>query len=110
MVDGDVALGAIFHALAHPARRDMLGRLSCVRLSVGDLAEPLDMSLAAAAKHVSVLERAGLLQRTVVGRKHMCRLDARPLATAAEWISHYQRHWSSRLDALDDLLTQGERR
>jgi uncharacterized protein YndB with AHSA1/START domain len=62
------------------------------------------MSLAAAAKHVHVLERAGLLQRTIDGRRHICRLEPGPLASAHAWLAFYERHWSERLDALEDLL------
>ena len=89
MVEGTTAaarMDAVFHALSHGARRDMLGRLADSELTVGELAEPLSMSLAAASKHIKVLERAGLVGRTVDGRRHVCRLDAaplRPLAMAA---------------------------
>lgn len=97
-------MDAVFHALASQARRDMLTRLSAGPLSVGQLAAPLDMSLAAAAKHVQVLERSGLIRRTVAGRRHICRLDPRPLASAHAWLAFYQRHWSERLDALEELF------
>ena len=104
MVDDWAAMDAVFHALASQARRDMLGRLSAGPLTVGQLAAPLDMSLAAAAKHVQVLERAGLIRRTIEGRRHICRLEPGPLASAHAWLVFYQRHWSERLDALEDLL------
>src|SRR5262249_32829634 len=104
MVEDPVAMDAVFHALASRARRDMLLRLSAGPLAVGQLAEPLDMSLAAAAKHVQVLERAGLIQRTVTGRKPICRLEPGPLASAHEWLAFYQRHWTERLDALEALF------
>ena len=71
-------MDAVFHALAHDARRAMLRRLAGGALTVGELAGPLAMSLAAASKHVRVLERAGLLHRTVDGRRHVCRLTGRP--------------------------------
>ena len=97
-------MDAVFHALAHGARRDMLGRLAGRDLTVGELAEPLTMSLAAASKHVKVLEHAGLVRRTVDGRRHVCRLDPAPLASAAEWLAFYERYWSERLDALEGLF------
>jgi DNA-binding transcriptional ArsR family regulator len=103
MVEGQV-VDAVFHALAHEARRGMLQRLTDRDLSVGELAEPLKMSFAAASKHVAVLERAGLVQRSVVGRHHMLRLVPGPLATAGEWCRFYERHWTERLDALNDLF------
>jgi hypothetical protein len=65
------------------------------------------MSLAAASKHVQVLERAGLGRRTVRGRTHHCRLAAARLAKAQKWIAFYQRFWNERLDALDSLLVPG---
>ena len=104
MVDDSLAMDAVFHALASGARRDMLARLSSQTLTVGQLAAPLDMSLAAAAKHVHVLERAGLLHRTVDGRRHLCRLSPGPLADAQSWIAFYERHWAERLDALEHLV------
>jgi DNA-binding transcriptional ArsR family regulator len=104
VVDDQVAMDAVFHALASQARRDMLGRLDAGPLTVGQLAEPLVMSLAAAAKHVQVLERAGLIHRTIDGRRHICRLEPGPLASAQAWLAFYQRHWRERLDALEDLF------
>jgi DNA-binding transcriptional ArsR family regulator len=100
MVKRSGQLDTVFHALAHDARRDMLRRLADRELTVGQLAEPLDMSLPAASKHVQVLEGAGLVQRTVMGRRHVCRLDPRPLAGADEWLRFYERAWSEQLDAL----------
>ena len=94
----------VFHALAHGARRGMLGRLADGELTVGQLAEPLAMSLAAASKHIQVLERAGLVHRTVDGRRHVCRLDPAPLASASAWLRFYERYWEERLDALEDLF------
>lgn len=110
MVEGPSGVGTVFHALAHDARRDMLGRLASGELTVGELAEPLAMSLAAASKHVKVLERAGLLHRTVQGRRHVCRLEAAPLASAASWLNFYQRFWDERLDALQTLLQPGPKK
>ncbi len=101
MVERSDRLDAVFHALAHDARRDMLRRLADRELTVGELAEPLAMSLPAASKHLQVLERAGLVRRTVVGRQHVCRLDPRPLASADAWLRFYERYWNEQLDALD---------
>lgn len=98
---------AVFHALAHDARRAMLVRLAVSELTVGELAEPLAMSLAAASKHVKVLERAGLIRRSVDGRRHVCRLESAPLASAHAWLRFYERHWNERLDALETLFDPG---
>ncbi len=107
MVDGrDRDMDAVFHALAHDARRAMLRRLAGGALTVGELAEPLTMSLAAASKHVHVLERAGLLHRTVDGRRHVCRLRPAPLAVADAWLRWYEPFWTGRLDALERLFRE----
>ncbi len=82
----------VFHALAHRARRQMLGRLAAGDLTVGELAEPLTMTLAAASKHIKVLERAGLVHRMVDGRRHVCRLQRARLASAAAWLRLDERH------------------
>ena len=104
MVKRSQELNSVFHALAHDARRSMLGRLLERELTVGELAAPLAMSLPAASKHVRVLERAGLIQRSVMGRQHVCRLDPRPLAGADQWLRFYERYWNEQLDALDQLF------
>ncbi len=98
------ALDRIFHALADPTRRAMLRKLAAGERSVGELAAPFDMSFAAAAKHVKVLEGAGLLSKAVDGRTHRCRLEAQALAEADRWIAYYQRFWTGRLDALETAL------
>ncbi|MEO3430655.1 metalloregulator ArsR/SmtB family transcription factor [Pelagibius sp. CAU 1746] len=98
------SLDAIFHALADPTRRAMLESLSRDARSVGELAAPFDISLAAASKHIKVLERAGLVDRSVQGRTHLCRLNAGPMHAGMEWMRHYEKLWSARLDVLEDLL------
>ena len=82
----------------------MLRELADGPRTVGELAAPFEISLAGASKHVQALERAGLIERQVLGRTHVCRLDARPLHAGAEWIRHYERFWTGRLDALEALL------
>jgi DNA-binding transcriptional ArsR family regulator len=104
MVEDQERLDGAFHALAHPVRRDMLARLAEGSRTVGELAEPFSMSLAAASKHVQVLERAGLVRRTVDGRRHVCRLDPAPLASASEWLRFHERYWNERLDDLQALV------
>jgi DNA-binding transcriptional ArsR family regulator len=103
-------LDRVFHALADPTRRAMLRRLATAERTVGELAEPFDMSFAAAAKHVKVLEEAGLLGRRVEGRSHHCHIEAGPLAEADRWIAYYQRFWTGRLDALETALRQHARK
>ena len=97
-------LDAVFHALGDTTRRRMLRSLAEGERSVGELAAPFAMSLAAASKHVKALERAGLVRRRVMGRTHVCSLEALPLEGAHDWIGFYQRFWSGRLDILEGLL------
>jgi len=104
MVERHTRMDDVFQALAHEARRDMLRRLAGHEITVGELAAPLEMSLAAASRHIQVLEHAGLVLRTVQGRRHFCRLNPGPLASAAAWLRSYERFWTERLDALDSLL------
>ena len=101
MAEDVVRIDAVFHALAHVARRDMLRRLDRGDLTVGELAGPLTMSLAAASKHVKVLERAGLVRKRIDGSRRICRLEPAPLGSAYAWLGFYQRHWNERLDALE---------
>jgi DNA-binding transcriptional ArsR family regulator len=114
MVENSTAsLDAVFHALADPTRRAMLRRLAKAPQRVGALAAPFAITLAAASKHIKVLERAGLVRRRIEGRTHLCRLDARPLHAGAEWLRHYERFWQQRLDDLEAALAaeqpEGER-
>ncbi len=99
-------LDAVFHALGDGTRRRMLRDLSEGPRSVGQLAEPFAISLAAASKHIKALENAGLIRREVRGRTHLCRLEPGPLANAHEWLGFYEQFWTSRLDILDRLLRE----
>src|SRR5215471_1890779 len=99
-------MNSIFHALGDATRRQMLRDLADGKRSVSELAHPFAMSLAAASKHIRVLESAGLIRREVRGRTHLCRLDPGPLASAHEWLGFYERFWNSRLDMLEQLLRE----
>jgi DNA-binding transcriptional ArsR family regulator len=102
-------LDRVFRALADPTRRHMLRSLAARERTVGELAGPHRISLAAASKHIKTLERAGLVRRTVQGRTHFCRLDPKPLAGAHDWLGFYRRFWGERLDALEALLRHPEK-
>jgi DNA-binding transcriptional ArsR family regulator len=101
-------LDTIFGALADPTRRAMLRALTAHRSTVGELASPFAISLAAASKHIKVLERAGLVKKTIEGRVHHCELDVRPMHAGLEWMRHYETWWNERLDVLEDLLVQDD--
>jgi len=106
MVASTSALDAAFQALAHPTRRAMLALLAQGERTVGELAAPFRVSLAASSKHLQVLERAGLVRRRIVGRTHTCRLEAEPLKDVAEWTENYRRHWEQSYERLDALLEE----
>lgn len=97
-------LGATFAALADPTRRAILARLATGEATVGELAEPFEMSLPAVSKHLKVLERAGLIRRGREAQWRPCRLEPAPLKQAGDWISQYRRLWEERLDRLDAYL------
>ncbi|HEV7434020.1 MAG TPA: metalloregulator ArsR/SmtB family transcription factor [Pseudorhizobium sp.] len=101
-------LDTVFHALGDATRRSMLRQLSSGDRTVGELAAPYAISLAAASKHIKALEQAGLIRREVRGRTHVCRLEPGPLARAHEWLNFYERFWESRLDALERVLREEE--
>jgi DNA-binding transcriptional ArsR family regulator len=86
----------------------MLRLLASQERTVTELAAPFQMSLAAASKHIKVLEDAGLLHRTIQGRTHTCRLNAGTLAAAHRWLGVYARLWSDQLDALERKLSMPE--
>jgi DNA-binding transcriptional ArsR family regulator len=97
-------LSSTFAALADPTRRAILARLALGETSVLKLAEPFKMSLPAVSKHLKVLEHAGLITRTRDAQMRPCRIDARALKEADDWLEEYRRLWEERLDRLDDYL------
>jgi len=102
------SLSAVFAALGDPTRRAILAQLADGGASVSALAEPHDMSLPAASKHLGVLESAGLVSREKTGRVVRCRLEPVPLRSAADWIADYRRFWEEQLDALAGYLESVE--
>jgi len=105
-----IELDTVFHALSDATRRRMLRDLADGERTVGQLAQPFAMSLAAASKHIQVLERARLIRREVRGRTHLCRLEPGLLAGAHEWLGFYERFWSGQLDILERLLREADAR
>lgn len=99
-------LDAAFAALADPTRRAILARLATGEASVTELAEPFAMSQPAISKHLKVLERAGLVSRSRDAQRRPCRLEARPLAEATEWLERYRQFWEGNFQRLDALLDE----
>jgi DNA-binding transcriptional ArsR family regulator len=102
------AVDEVFAALADPTRRAILGHLRQGEASVSELAAPFSVSLPAIAKHVRVLERAGLLAHRKTGRVRRCRIVADRLQLASDWLDTYRQFWNTRLDALAGHLEAGE--
>jgi DNA-binding transcriptional ArsR family regulator len=102
----DDRLDLVFQALGNRTRRALLRRLSKGAARVTDLASPFDMSLAAISRHLTVLERAGLIDRSINGRVHSCALDVGPMATAEEWLCAYREFWTGQLDRLAEFVEE----
>jgi DNA-binding transcriptional ArsR family regulator len=102
-------LDSTFSALADPTRRGILARLALGETSVGELAQPFKVSLPAISRHLRVLEAASLIVRERRGKHRICRLDARALASASQWLDFYRKFWNESFDRLDKHLkrTQG---
>jgi len=96
----DDDLDALFSALADRTRRALLTRLARGPATVTELAEPFAMSLPAVSKHIRVLEEAGLLERSIDGRKHICALNAEPLSEIEQWAREQRAFWDAKLERL----------
>lgn len=103
--EAEERLDSLFHALADPSRRRIVELLrEAEELTVGDLASSFSMSLNGVSKHLKVLERAGVVQRRVVGRQHWLGVNWSALRIGADWFHFYQQFWDRRLDALVDHI------
>jgi DNA-binding transcriptional ArsR family regulator len=108
MVESAVRMDRVFHALSNATRRDLIDELATSERTVGSLASPLPMSVAAVSKHLKVLEEAGLVERRTSGRETVCRLRGEPLGEVERWVRMYERFWHTRLEQLDELLGEDE--
>ena len=99
-------LDETFAALADPTRRAILARLVHGEASVTELAAPFSMSQPAISKHLKVLERAGLVSRGRDAQRRPCRLEARPLRAAIEWLENYRNYWEESFQRLDTVLDE----
>lgn len=97
-------LDAVFSAVADSTRRAILAHLASGDARVTDVASRFPISLNSVSKHVRMLERAGLVQRTVLGRDHVLSLNADALTAADEWMSYYRQFWTDRLAALEAVV------
>lgn len=102
----DDQLSQVFSALADPTRRDIVARLAAGDASVGELAEPYDMSLQAVSKHIKVLTDAGLVSQTRDGQRRPCRLEADVFDLATKWLERYRAQAQERFERLDAVLAE----
>lgn len=91
-------LDVVFHALSNRTRRSLLQQMQDRPMMVTELAKSYDMSLNAISKHLIVLEKAGLVDRSIEGRNHSCQLQSSPLSDADMWIGQYRQFWEQSLD------------
>ncbi len=103
-------LDRVFGALSDPTRRAILHQLGHHPARVTEIARHFPVSLNAVSKHIMVLEKAGLVQREVQGRDHLCRLDGHPLQIATLWMQEVQSFWEQRLDALERHVAERRRK
>jgi DNA-binding transcriptional ArsR family regulator len=96
----------VFEAIASPARRALLAKLSNGEAPVSELAESFDMTLSAVSQHLTVLKGAGLVRMRRLGRQRLYRIDAAPLREVAEWVGKYERFWAEKLAALGEYLEE----
>jgi DNA-binding transcriptional ArsR family regulator len=109
MDDRQLRLDQIYGAIADPTRRAILSALSRGDVRVGKLADRFPISFNGVSKHVKVLERAGLLERTIQGREHWLRLKPAAFREASRWLDHYRAFWDTRLEALETFLVRARR-
>jgi DNA-binding transcriptional ArsR family regulator len=104
MMSGIDELSVTFAALADPTRRAILNRLADGEASVSELAEPFPISVQAVSKHLSVLERAGLIERGRQAQLRPSRLRGEPLKEAADWLDRYGAFWDESFQRLESRL------
>ena len=93
-----------FFALSHPVRRKVIEQISINDMSVAEVSAPLNETPSQMTKHIHILERAGMLSRHKEGRTHRLHMEPEPLKEIMEWVSHYQKFWNEKFDALDEYL------
>lgn len=109
MVEQTYTLDAVFGSLSDPTRRDILWRVKQNSMSIGAIAAFYDLSFAAIAKHLKVLENAGLIRKTRRGKEQIVSLQPRALAEANNYLEMYRQQWEQRLDSLDHYLQSAKK-
>jgi len=106
MLDHQLSLTRVFHALADPTRRAIVERLALGEAQVSELAKPLSMSLAAVVQHIQILEQSGVIATRKSGRVRMCRIEPETLRDVETWIAQRRGLWEQRLDRLGEVLAK----
>ena len=110
MLNYQPSLDRVFHALADPTRLAIVERLSRGSVSVSEIAEPLDMTLAAVVQHIQVLEQSGVISTRKQGRVRTCQLEPRALDIVDRWIAQRRSIWERNLDRLGEVLSERKRK
>jgi DNA-binding transcriptional ArsR family regulator len=110
MLNYQPSLDRVFHALADPTRLAIVERLSRGSVSVSEIAEPLDMTLAAVVQHIQVLEQSGVISTRKQGRVRTCQLEPRALDIVNRWIAQRRSIWERNLDRLGEVLSERKRK
>jgi DNA-binding transcriptional ArsR family regulator len=103
-VTGAGDLDAAFAALGDPTRRALVVRLAQGEATVGELAEPFDLTQQAVSRHVGILRRCGLIHQRIEGQRRPCGLNVERMRELSSWLTEQQREWESRLDRLEEHL------
>lgn len=102
-------LDGVFHALADPTRRAVIGRLGRGAASISELARPFDMALPSFMKHIRLLEQSGLIRTRKQGRVRTCAIETAPFEALDSWLSDQRRLWEGRTDRLEQFVTNKEK-
>jgi DNA-binding transcriptional ArsR family regulator len=108
MVEYTLSLDSVFGSLADATRRDILQRVAERELSVSEIAQAYDLTLAAVSKHLKVLEKAKLVSKRRHGKQQLVQLSPAALTPAADYLEAYRQMWETRLDALEEYLSKEE--
>lgn len=96
----------VFQAIADPTRREIIHLLSQKRLTLNGVAEKFDVSRPAISRHIKILSECGLIQIEQDGRERYCEARLQKLSEVSEWVAHYKKFWTSKLEALEDFLSE----
>jgi len=99
-------LDHVFFALSDGTRRAILARLAEGSTTIGALSRPFKISAPAISRHMRILESAGLIDRRIKGREHICTLSTAALKTAEDWLNFHRDFWESRFDSLQEIFKQ----